>query len=38
MLATNLQPGPHTLKLRVAEATNPASRGHAVRVVQFVAN
>jgi lysophospholipase L1-like esterase len=36
MLATALPPGPHTLTLRIASETK--SVGHAMRVMQFVAN
>ena len=36
LFATDLKPGPHRLHLRVAEKT--ASKGHAVRFMQFVAN
>jgi lysophospholipase L1-like esterase len=34
----DLAPGKHTLRLRVAAKKNGDSRGHAVRIVQFVAN
>lgn len=36
MFANDLKPGPHTLTLRIADKTKSA--GHAVRIVQFVAN
>lgn len=36
MLGNDLQPGPHTLKLRLASQTRSA--GHAMRIMQFVAN
>tara|TARA_R110002049_G_scaffold285698_3_gene466873 strand:+ start:16580 stop:18634 length:2055 start_codon:yes stop_codon:yes gene_type:complete len=38
MFATDLEPGEHQLELRIAEHSNPASVGHAVRVLSFVAN
>jgi hypothetical protein len=38
MFAADLQPGQHTLKLRIAAKTNKNSSGHAVRILQFVAN
>ncbi len=34
----DLPPGRHTLSLRVAVRSNTASRGHAVRILEFVAN
>lgn len=34
----DLAPGPHVLRLRIAESKDPASVGHAVRVLNFVAN
>ena len=34
----DLEPGPHKLTLRVADTKNPASTGHAARIVSFVAN
>ncbi|HUU92487.1 MAG TPA: GDSL-type esterase/lipase family protein [Phycisphaerae bacterium] len=36
MLATDLKPGVHTLRLRIAETTS--SSGHAMRILQFAAN
>jgi len=36
MLATDLKPGVHTLRLRIAEKTS--SGGHALRILQFAAN
>jgi lysophospholipase L1-like esterase len=36
MLGTGLQPGPHTLTLRISAATTSA--GHAMRIMRFVAN
>ena len=36
MFATDLAPGQHSLRLRVSTETNSA--GHAVRIMQFVAN
>ncbi|HTU17083.1 MAG TPA: glycerophosphodiester phosphodiesterase family protein [Gemmataceae bacterium] len=38
MFAADLKPGKHTLKLRIAGQKNKASSGHAVRILQFVAN
>lgn len=38
VLESGLQPGKHTLRLRVSTAQNPNSRGHAVRVLEFVAS
>ena len=38
IFATDLEPGKHTLRLRVAEKSNEASTGHAMRVWNFVAN
>ena len=35
---SNLEPGPHRLKLKVASGKNSASQGHAVRIMRFVAN
>ena len=34
----DLDPGPHKLTLRVADTQNPASTGHAARIISFVAN
>ena len=36
MLATDLKPGRHTLRLRMTEKTS--SGGHAMRIIQFAAN
>jgi hypothetical protein len=38
MFATDLKPGPHTLKLRLSGSKNEGSTGTAARVLQFVAN
>lgn len=38
MFAADLQPGPHTLKLRLADQHNKASTGTAARIIQFVGN
>ncbi len=38
VLEAELEPGPHRLDLRVAEACNERSRGHAARIVHFVVN
>jgi pimeloyl-ACP methyl ester carboxylesterase/lysophospholipase L1-like esterase len=38
MFAADLKPGPHTLKLRIANERNKASTGNAARIMQFVAN
>lgn len=38
VLAADLDPGPHELELRVARSANPKSRGHAVRIIHFLAN
>ena len=38
MLASDLEPGEHTLRLRVSEATDARSRGNAVRILQFGVN
>ena len=34
----DLEPGEHTLTLRTSDRKNKASRGHAARILQFVAN
>jgi hypothetical protein len=36
MLATDLVPGPHTLLLRISAKS--ADSGHAMRIIEFVAN
>ncbi|QDT53734.1 Alpha/beta hydrolase family protein [Caulifigura coniformis] len=38
MFSADLQPASHTLQLRVASSSNPASAGTAVRIIHFVAN
>jgi len=38
VLAEDLAPGKHVLTLRMAEAANPASVGHAARILKFVSN
>jgi len=38
MFAADLEPGKHTLKLRIAAQKNKDSSGNAVRILQFVAN
>ncbi|QDU97297.1 SGNH/GDSL hydrolase family protein [Lignipirellula cremea] len=38
MFADELEPGTHSLRLRIAADKNPASSGHAVRILQFTAN
>ncbi len=38
MFHADLPAGKHTLRLRIADRKNPESSGHAVRIVQFVAN
>jgi lysophospholipase L1-like esterase len=38
MFAADLKPGRHTLKLRTTDQRNPESKGHAMRILQFVAN
>ncbi len=38
MFATDLEPGEHTLRLRTSSKANPASTGHAARILQFCAN
>ena len=34
----DLEPGDHTLRLRISSTKNKASQGHAARILQFVAN
>lgn len=36
MLAEDLSPGKHLLELKVSENANPESKGHAVRIVNFL--
>lgn len=38
MLASELSPGPHELRLRVAATAAPGSKGHAVRILHFLVN
>jgi hypothetical protein len=38
MFATNLKTGKHTAKLRLSAKSNPASKGTAVRILQFTVN
>ncbi len=38
MLDDDLEPGEHELALRTTARKNPASRGHAARIVKFLAN
>jgi hypothetical protein len=38
VLAADLEPGKHRLTLRIAEHKDPASRGHAVRILHILAN
>ena len=38
MFSADLAPGPHRLKLRVAEPTSRSGSGTAIRILQFVAN
>jgi len=38
MFAADLKDGPHTLTLRISDKKNAASRGTAVRILQFTAN
>jgi len=38
MLAAELSPGTHQLELRVAEANDPRSQGHAVRIIYLLVN
>jgi hypothetical protein len=38
MFAADLTPGPHSLKLRLADERNKASSGTAARIVRFVGN
>ncbi len=38
MFEADLEPGPHTLRLRVGAEKNPKSRGHAIRILQFAVN
>jgi len=38
VLATDLAPGPHEMQLHVAPTADPKSKGHAVRIIHFLAN
>ena len=38
VFAADLAPGPHVLRLRIADSKHPDSLGHAMRVLNFVAN
>lgn len=38
VLAADLAPGPHELRVRISAASNSRSTGHAVRIVHFLAN
>ena len=38
IFAADLKPGKHSLKMRIAGEKNKDSSGHAVRIIQFVAN
>jgi lysophospholipase L1-like esterase len=38
MFETDLEPGKHVLKLRMTEEKHPKGIGHAMRIMQFVAN
>ena len=38
MLATDLKRGKHSLRIRVADDHHPKSKGHAVRILDFVTN
>jgi lysophospholipase L1-like esterase len=38
IFASDLKPGPHTLRLRVSSEKNTDSKGTAARIIQFVAN
>jgi len=38
MFATDLKPGKHTLTLRTTDKKNPASKGNAIRIMEFGAN
>lgn len=38
ILATGLGPGMHQIEMRVADSANPASRGHAIRIVHLLVN
>jgi hypothetical protein len=38
MFAADLKPGPHTLKLRLADQHYKASSGSTARIIQFVGN
>jgi len=38
IFAADLQPGKHTLRLRISREQNPSSSDHAVRILQFAGN
>ena len=38
MLATGLGPGAHRIEMRAADSANPASQGHAIRIVHLMVN
>ena len=38
MFDADLKPGPHTLRLRITDKKNSQSSGHAIRILEFVAN
>ena len=38
MFATDLKPGPHSLRVKVSDKKNSASQGHAVRIIGFAVN
>ncbi len=38
MFDADLKPGKHTLRLRMSDKKNPASRGHAMRILEFAVN
>lgn len=38
LITTELKPGKHTVVIRVLDEKNPKSKGHAVRILQFLAN
>ena len=38
LLGSGLTDGPHILHIRISEASNPHSKGHACRIVHFLVN
>ena len=38
ILATDLEPGEHTARIRIAKQSNAASKGNAARILQFGVN